>query len=120
MHRNLHRNCQRNHQYAIAGSWDEAAIKNDLPGEGDQDQCGDYQGSPGFGPAHVDCDGSTITGVTPPNAGHYHCSSANIVQPVSVPLIHLHVILMYSISGWFRLVRRYCGLLPAGLACLPL
>ncbi|THU88348.1 hypothetical protein K435DRAFT_803572 [Dendrothele bispora CBS 962.96] len=63
------------------GSWDEAAIKNNLPGEGEQDQCGDYQGSPGFGPAHVDCDGNTITGATPPNAGHYHCSSANIVQP---------------------------------------
>ncbi|KAJ7437775.1 hypothetical protein FB451DRAFT_1304971 [Mycena latifolia] len=58
----------------------QAAVKHNLAGTGDGDQCGDYEGTPGFGPAHVDCSGSTITGATPPNAGHYHCSSANIVD----------------------------------------
>ncbi|KAF7346913.1 hypothetical protein MVEN_01443600 [Mycena venus] len=61
------------------GTWTQAAVKHNLAGTGDGDQCGDYVGTPGFGPAHVDCSGNTITGATPPNAGHYHCSSANIV-----------------------------------------
>ncbi|KAF9888901.1 hypothetical protein FE257_008271 [Aspergillus nanangensis] len=61
------------------GTWDQVAVKHDLDGTNGE-QCGGYEGTGDFGPAHVDCDGDTITGATPPNAGHYSCSSANIVQ----------------------------------------
>ncbi|KAJ6138220.1 hypothetical protein N7471_004706 [Penicillium samsonianum] len=61
------------------GTWNQVAVKHNLDGTNGQ-SCGGYDGLKGFGPAHVDCDGSTITGATPPNAGHYQCSSANIVK----------------------------------------
>ncbi|KAJ7832044.1 hypothetical protein B0H14DRAFT_1178211 [Mycena olivaceomarginata] len=53
------------------GSWDQAAVKHDLsilPG----DLCGDYQGTPGFGPAHTTCSGNTVVRITPPQRGRIH------------------------------------------------
>ncbi|KAJ7354100.1 hypothetical protein DFH08DRAFT_955515 [Mycena albidolilacea] len=53
------------------GSWDQAATKN---------LCGDYVGTPGFGPAHTLCNGNTVVQVVPPNAGLYtNCQGASIV-----------------------------------------
>ncbi|KAJ7854537.1 hypothetical protein B0H14DRAFT_3449536 [Mycena olivaceomarginata] len=58
---------------------DQAATKsnlNILPG----DLCGDYVGTPGFGPAHTLCNGNTVVQVVPPNAGLYtNCQGASIV-----------------------------------------